>query len=175
MKRNIAIVIGLVCLESTSWAGLYQGGVSFPEAHATFTGESFFCRDGLPTFRCDTVVDVSFQETIGVVVVEVNAFRLEGLICPVFEGIKFPWNGFIPDTTLPTDPSVTIPISLSGIGLNVCGSPFTVDVNFNNGGSSNSAINSVSSVLDMEGGELGTNCTLNFTLEAELGEDVDIR
>ncbi|MGB1765185.1 hypothetical protein [Alloalcanivorax xenomutans] len=175
MKRNVAIVIGLVCLGSTSWAGLYQGGVNVSEADATFSGEAFFNRVGLPALTCSAIADLRFEEVASGVVVEVNDFRFENPICPAIEGINFPWVGFVPDTELPSDPSVSIPVSLSGIGLNLCGSPFIVDVKFNNGGSSNSAVNSVPSVLDMEEGELGTNCTLNFTLETELGEDVDIR
>ena len=174
MKRKIALMTGLACLGSTSWAGLYQGGVGVPEAYATFTGESIFHRDGLPDYRCDTIIDVNLEEIASGVVVEVSGFRFENSFCPFFKGINLPWNGFIPDTTLPNDPSVSIPISLSGVGLNVCGSPFTVDVSFNNGGGLSSGVNSVPSVLDMEAGELGSNCTLSFTLETDLGEDVVI-
>lgn len=176
MKRNIAIVIGLVCLGSTSWAGLYQGGVSVSEAEATFTGEAYFNRVGIPTLNCTAYADIRFEEAANGVVVEVNSFELDNsLICTAIMGLNLPWIGFVPDAALPSDPSVSIPVSLSGIGINVCGSPYTVDVKFNNGGSLNSAINSVPSVLSMEEGELGTNCTLDFTLETELGEDVDIR
>lgn len=166
---------GLACLGSTSWAGLYQGGVGVPEASATFTGELLWHRDGVPDQICETTADVSFEEVGGGVSVKVIGFNLSGtLICGLMTAVNLPWHGFVSGATIPADPSVSIPISLSEIGLNLCGSIYNADVNFNNGGGPGSVINSYPSYLEMNAQNVGP-CTLSFTLETDLTEDVDVR